>query len=90
MTTESSTPLVLLAAGLGSRFGGVKPLAPVGPDHESLLMLALDQARRAGFTNAVIVVGPLTREAITSALIYPPIPVSFWSKPARGPNAARR
>lgn len=77
MTDISAAPIVLLAAGLGSRFGGVKPLAPVGPDGEALLRLALDQARRAGFTSAVIVVGPLTRDAIIGALTDPPIPVSF-------------
>ncbi len=67
-TPTNAAPIVLLAAGLGSRFGGVKPLAPVGPDHEPLLILALDQARRAGFMSAVIVVGPLTRDPIVSAL----------------------
>ncbi len=75
--TTTPVPIVLLAAGLGSRFGGVKPLAPVGPDHEALLHLSLDQAKRAGFTEAVIVVGPLTRDAIIGALINPPIPVLF-------------
>ena len=80
----ATTPIVLLAAGLGSRFGGVKPLAPVGPDHEPLLVLALDQARRAGFTSAVIVVGPLTRGPIVSALSTPPIPVTFADQVPRG------
>ncbi len=82
--TTTSVPIVLLAAGLGSRFGGIKPLAPVGPDHEALLVLALEQARRAGFTSAVIVVGPLTRDAIISALSDPPIPVSFADQVGRG------
>ena len=77
VAAETLPPIVLLAAGLGSRFGGVKPLAPVGPEGEALLSLALDQARRAGFTSAVIVVGPLTREAIVGALTDPPIPVTF-------------
>lgn len=73
--TITQAPIVLLAAGLGSRFGGVKPLAPVGPNHEPLLVLALDQARRAGFESAVVVVGPLTRDAIVSALSDPPFPI---------------
>jgi molybdopterin-guanine dinucleotide biosynthesis protein A len=81
--TTTSVPIVLLAAGLGSRFGGIKPLAPVGPDHEALLTLSLEQARRAGFASAVIVVGPLTREAIISALRNPPIPVSFADQVGR-------
>ncbi len=81
--TTTPVPIVLLAAGLGSRFGGVKPLAPVGPDHEALLVLSLDQAKRAGFTEAVIVVGPLTRDAIVSALTTMPIPVSFADQVGR-------
>lgn len=87
--TTTRVPIVLLAAGLGSRFGGVKPLAPVGPDHESLLVLSLDQARRAGFTEAVIVVGPLTRDAIVGALTNPPIPVSFADQVGRDGGAGK-
>ncbi len=81
--TTTSVPLVLLAAGLGSRFGGIKPLAPVGPGHEELLILSLEQARRAGFASGVIVVGPLTRDAIIGALSDPPIPVSFADQVGR-------
>ena len=81
--TTTSVPIVLLAAGLGSRFGGIKPLAPVGPGREALLILALEQARRAGFTTAVVVVGPQTRDAIVSALSDPPIPVSFANQVGR-------
>ena len=50
------TTLVVLAAGLGKRYGGLKPLAPVGPSGEALLDYALYDARRAGFTRAVLVV----------------------------------
>ena len=87
--TTTPVPIVLLAAGLGSRFGGVKPLAPVGSDHEPLLVLALDQARRAGFIEAVIVVGPLTREVIVRALINPPIPVTFADQVGRNGGAGK-
>jgi MobA-like NTP transferase domain len=59
---------VLLAAGLGSRFGGVKPLAPIGPDHEPLLQLALAQAVDAGFRDAVVVTGGASRSAIETAI----------------------
>ena len=50
------TALVVLAAGLGTRYGGLKALAPVGPSGEALLDYALYDARRAGFTRAVLVV----------------------------------
>ncbi len=50
--------LVLLAAGLGSRFGGTKQLAPVGPTGELLLDYTIYDARRAGFDGVVCVVRP--------------------------------
>lgn len=70
-------PIVLLAAGLGSRYGGLKPLAPVGPDGEPLLFVALLQAADAGFDRAVVVVGEATKEPIRNALSSTPLPVSF-------------
>ena len=48
--------LVVLAAGLGSRFGGLKQLAPVGPHGETLLEYSIYDAARAGFGKAVIVI----------------------------------
>jgi NDP-sugar pyrophosphorylase family protein len=56
------TTLVVLAAGLGTRFGGLKPLAPVGPSGEALLDYALYDARSAGFGRAVLVVRRETEE----------------------------
>lgn len=48
--------LVMLAAGIGSRYGGVKQMEGVGPGGELLLDYALYDARRAGFGKAVFVV----------------------------------
>lgn len=48
--------LVILAAGLGRRFGGDKPLAPVGPSGETLLDYAVYDAVRAGFGRVVFVI----------------------------------
>lgn len=45
--------LVVLAAGIGSRFGGVKQMAGVGPRGEALLEYNLFDAVRAGFDSAV-------------------------------------
>ncbi|MGB2757354.1 MAG: NTP transferase domain-containing protein [Acidimicrobiia bacterium] len=50
-----STPMVLLAAGMGSRFGGPKQLVPVRPDGASLLGIAAEEAVGAGFDHLVIV-----------------------------------
>jgi thiamine kinase-like enzyme len=48
--------LVVLAAGMGRRFGGDKQMAEVGPHGEWLLDYALYDARLAGFTEAILVV----------------------------------
>ena len=48
--------LVVMAAGVGRRFGGDKQLAEVGPDGEAFLDYAIADAARAGAANAVIVV----------------------------------
>lgn len=48
--------LLVLAAGLGSRYGGPKQIERVGPAGETLLDYALFDARRAGFRRIVFVV----------------------------------
>ncbi len=48
--------LVILAAGLGRRFGGLKQLAAVGPGGEPLIDYTAHDAARAGFDKAVLVV----------------------------------
>lgn len=52
----SAPALVILAAGVGSRFGGPKQLSPVGPSGETLLDYAIYDAIRAGFRRAVLVI----------------------------------
>jgi len=53
-----SPTLVLLAAGLSTRFGGAKQLEPVGPAGEALLDYAILDAARAGFGDMVLVIRP--------------------------------
>jgi hypothetical protein len=48
--------LVMLAAGLGSRFGGVKQLQEMGPGGTTLMEYALYDGLRAGFREAVFVI----------------------------------
>jgi hypothetical protein len=57
-------PLVILAAGRAKRYGGCKPLAPVGPHGEAVIDLVASDARAAGFATIVLVVGPSTGPAI--------------------------
>jgi len=48
--------LVVLAAGMGSRYGGLKQMEPVGPSGEFLLDYAVYDALRAGFGRFVFVI----------------------------------
>jgi len=48
--------LLVLAAGLGSRYGGLKQLDPVGPAGETILDYAVFDAVRAGFGRVVFVI----------------------------------
>lgn len=54
--TTSSPQLIIMAAGLGSRFGGVKQLAKVGPDNEAFLDFSIKEAKVAGFGPVVMIV----------------------------------
>lgn len=48
--------LVILAAGLGSRFGGVKQLKKVGPSGEIIMDYAIHDAIEAGFNQIVFII----------------------------------
>ena len=48
--------LVVMAAGIGSRFGGLKQLEPVGPSGEKVMDYALFDAKRAGIERVVFVI----------------------------------
>ncbi len=48
--------LVVLAAGMGSRYGGLKQIDPVGSHGEAILDYSLFDAHEAGFETAVIII----------------------------------
>lgn len=48
--------LVILAAGMGSRFGGLKQIEPIGPNGEFIIDYSIYDAIRAGFTKIVFVI----------------------------------
>lgn len=54
--------LVILAAGVGTRYGGLKQLESVGPSGETLLEYSMFDALRAGFARVVLVVRPETED----------------------------
>ena len=48
--------LVVMAAGMGSRYGGLKQIDPVGCEGEAILDYSLFDAHEAGFETAVIII----------------------------------
>ena len=50
------TSLVIMAAGLGSRYGGIKQLEPFGPDGEIIMDYSIFDAIKAGFDKIVIII----------------------------------
>ena len=71
--------VVVLAAGLGTRFGGIKQLAPVGPHGEAIMDALLVRAAAAGFDDAIVV----TRSEIEAEMSVhfdahtPTLPIHF-------------
>ncbi len=71
MPTEPPIPadawtLVVLAAGLGTRFGGRKQLEPVGPSGQILSDYSLRHAHLAGAVGCVFVIAPEDEDTIRS------------------------
>ncbi|NDH16364.1 MAG: nucleotidyltransferase [Opitutae bacterium] len=52
----SSSSLLVLAAGMGSRYGGLKQVDPVGPNAEALMDYSIYDAIEAGFTKVVFLI----------------------------------
>jgi len=48
--------LLVLAAGMGSRYGGLKQIDPVGPNGETIIDYSIFDAQRAGFNKLVFVI----------------------------------
>lgn len=48
--------LVIMAAGLGSRFGGLKQLAPMGPNNEFIIDYSVFDAIKAGFNKIIFII----------------------------------
>lgn len=61
--------LVILAAGMGSRYGGLKQLDPIGPASETVLDYAVFDAIRVGFTRVVFVIRQDFEEAFRAQVV---------------------
>ena len=66
---EMKTTLVIMAAGIGSRFGGgIKQLAPVGRHGEIIMDYSIHDAIEAGFNKIVFIIRKDIREAFKEAI----------------------
>lgn len=48
--------LVIMAAGMGSRFGGLKQVEEMGPNKEFLIDYSIYDAKKAGFNKVVFII----------------------------------
>ncbi len=53
---KKQATLVIMAAGMGSRFGGLKQIEPVGPSGEIILDYSVYDAAKAGFDKVIFVI----------------------------------
>lgn len=56
MSCEKRPALVVMAAGLGSRFGGLKQLEPIGGNGEIILEYSVHDAIKAGFGRVIFII----------------------------------
>ena len=70
------TTLLVMAAGMGSRFGGNKQIAKVGPHGELLLHYSIHDAYKAGFDKVVFVI-KRAMEAEFRALVEGSLPANM-------------
>ena len=60
--------LVIMAAGMGSRYGGLKQIDPIGPNGQIPAGLFHLRCHRAGFDRVVFIIRPELHEAFEDAI----------------------
>ena len=64
MSTNNKLTLLVLAAGMGSRYGGIKQIDGFGPNGETIMDYSLFDAIRSGFTKVVFIVREEIKETV--------------------------
>lgn len=64
------TTLLVLAAGMGSRYGGMKQVDPFGPSGETITDYSIYDAVKAGFDRVVFVISPKMEKDFTSDYLH--------------------
>lgn len=73
-------PLVVLAAGLSTRYGQLKQLDPLGPDGEAIMDYNMFDAARAGFDRMIIVTRTEIHDAVAehvAAVVGDALPIEY-------------
>lgn len=65
---EKEITLLILAAGMGSRFGGLKQIEPVGPNGEFIIDYSIYDALKSGFTKVVFLIKKENYEIFKSTI----------------------
>ncbi|MBR6747514.1 MAG: nucleotidyltransferase, partial [Clostridia bacterium] len=60
--------LVVMAAGLGSRYGGLKQMDPMGPCGQFIIDYSLYDAVKAGFKKVIFIIKEENREAFEETI----------------------
>lgn len=68
MNGKKKPILVVMAAGMGSRYGGLKQMDPVGPNGEFIIDYSLYDAHRAGFETVVFIIKPEMEETFRATV----------------------
>ena len=64
MATKKRMTLLVMAAGMGSRYGGIKQIDGFGPNGETIMDYSLFDALRAGFDKVVFIVRDEIKETV--------------------------
>src|SRR5580692_2141776 len=68
MKPTTAPALLVLAAGMGNRYGGLKQIDPVGPNGETIIDYSIYDAMRAGFGKVVFVIRHDIEEAFKQTI----------------------
>ncbi len=66
---QNKLTLLILAAGIGSRYGGIKQIDGFGPSGETIMDYSIYDAIRAGFTKVVFIVREEILEAVQEKFV---------------------
>lgn len=65
---KNAPALVVMAAGMGSRYGGLKQIDPLGPNGQIILDYSIYDAYKAGFSKVIFIIKPELEKAFEDAI----------------------